>query len=120
MEKELTNNEKELLKKITDKEEFSEGAYNIRKNGEGFVRKTTENVDIVSKKDKPGIDIIVKENTKNEFIHIPVMITESGVNDLVYNDFYIGKNAEVTIIAGCGIHNDKHMLQDMMEYILST
>ena len=110
MEKELTKNEKELLKKITDKEEFSEGAYNIRKNGEGFVRKTTENVDIVSKKDKPGIDIIVKENTKNEFIHIPVMITESGVNDLVYNDFYIGKNAEVTIIAGCGIHNDKHML----------
>ena len=110
MEKELTKNEKELLKKITDKEEFTEGAYNIRKNGEGFVRKTTENVDIVSKKDKPGIDIIVKENTKNEFIHIPVMITESGVNDLVYNDFYIGKNAEVTIIAGCGIHNDKHML----------
>ena len=110
MEKELTKNEKELLKKITDKEEFSEGAYNIRKNGEGFVRKTTENVDIVSKKDKPGIDIIVKENTKNEFIHIPVMITESGINDLVYNDFYIGKNAEVTIIAGCGIHNDKHML----------
>ncbi len=110
MKKELTNNEKELLKRITDKEEFTEGAYNIRKNGEGFVRKTTENVDIVSKKDKPGIDIIVKENTKNEFIHIPVMITESGVNDLVYNDFYIGKNAEVTIIAGCGIHNDKHML----------
>ena len=110
MKKELTVKEKELLKKITDKEEFSEGAYNIRKNGEGFTRKTTENVDIVSKKDKPGIDIIVKENTKNEFIHIPVMITESGVNDLVYNDFYIGKNAEVTIIAGCGIHNDKHML----------
>ena len=110
MEKELTNQEKALLKKITDKEEFTEGAYNIRKNGEGMSRKTTENVDIVSKKDKPGIDIIVKENTKNEFIHIPVMITESGVNDLVYNDFYIGKNAEVTIIAGCGIHNDKHML----------
>ena len=110
MEKNLTNKEKELLKKITDKEEFTEGAYNIRKNGEGFVRQTTENVDIISKKDKPGIDIIVKENTKNEFIHIPVMITESGVNDLVYNDFYIGKNAEVTIIAGCGIHNDKHML----------
>ena len=110
MEKELTNQEKELLKKITDKEEFTEGAYNIRKNGEGMLRKTTENVDIVSKKDKPGIDIIVKENAKNENIHIPVMITESGVNDLVYNDFYIGKNAEVTIIAGCGIHNDKHML----------
>lgn len=110
MELELTNKEKELLKKITDKEEFSEGAYNIRKNGEGFARKTTKNVDIVSKKEKNGIDIIVKENTKNEFIHIPVMITESGVSDLVYNDFYIGKNAEVAIIAGCGIHNDKHML----------
>lgn len=110
MEKELTNQEKELLKKITDKEEFTEGAYNIRKNGQGFVRKTTENVDIVSKKDKPGIDIIVKENAQNEYIHIPVMITESGVNDLVYNDFYIGKNANVTIVAGCGIHNDKHML----------
>ena len=110
MEKELTNQEKELLKKITDKEEFTDGAYNIRKNGEGFVRKTTENVDIVTKKDKPGIDIIVKENAKNEYIHIPVMITESGVNDLVYNDFYIGKNADVTIVAGCGIHNDKHML----------
>lgn len=110
MEKELTNQEKELLKKITDKEEFSEGAYNIRKNGEGFVRQTTKNIDIVTKKDKPGIDIIIKENTKNEFVHIPVMITESGVNDLVYNDFYIGKNADVTIIAGCGIHNDKHLL----------
>ena len=110
MEKELTNQEKELLKKITDKEEFTECAYNIRKNGEGFVRKTTENVDIVSKTDKPGIDIIVKENAKGEYIHIPVMITESGVNDLVYNDFYIGKNADVTIVAGCGIHNDKHML----------
>ena len=110
MSKELTKQEKELLKKITDKEEFTEGAFNIRKNGEGFERKTTENIDIVSKKDKPGIDIIVKENTKNEFVHIPVMITKSGVNDLVYNDFYIGKNAEVTIIAGCGIHNDKHML----------
>ena len=109
MSKELTNTEKNLLEKITDKSEFT-GAYNIRENGKGISRQTTENVDIVSKADKPGIDIIVKENTKNEFVHIPVMITESGVNDLVYNDFYIGKNAEVTIIAGCGIHNDHHML----------
>jgi len=109
MSKELTNTEKNLLEKIADKSEFT-GAYNIRENGKGISRQTTENVDIVSKTDKPGIDIIVKENTKNEFVHIPVMITESGVNDLVYNDFYIGKNAEVTIIAGCGIHNDHHML----------
>ena len=109
MSKELTNTEKNLLEKIADKSEFT-GAYNIRENGKGISRQTTENIDIVSKTDKPGIDIIVKENTKNEFVHIPVMITESGVNDLVYNDFYIGKNAEVTIIAGCGIHNDHHML----------
>ena len=110
MSNELTDVEKSLLNKIIEKDEFTEGAYNVRGNGKGLIRKTTENIDIVSKKDKPGIDIIVKENTKNEFVHIPVVITESGVTDLVYNDFYIGKNAEVTIMAGCGIHNDKHML----------
>lgn len=107
---ELTKTEKDLLKKITDREEFKDGAFNIRENGKGIMRKTTENIDIITKTDKPGIDIKVKENTKNEFVHIPVMITESGVNDLVYNDFYIGKNADVTIIAGCGIHNDQHLL----------
>ena len=95
----LTNAEKELLKKITDKDEFKDGAFNIRKNGAVLVRKTTDNVDIITKTDKPGIDIKVKENTKSEFVHIPVMITESGVNDLGYNDFYIGKNADITIIA---------------------
>ena len=110
MKNELTNQEKNLLEKITGKAEFAEGAYNIRENGKGIERKTTENINIINKTDKPGIDIIVKENTKHEFVHIPVMITESGINDLVYNDFYIGKNAEVTIIAGCGIHNDHHML----------
>ena len=110
MNNELSIKEKELLEKITDKSEFSEGAFNIRQNGKGILRQTTENINIISKTDKPGIDIIVKENTKKEFVHIPVMITESGINDLVYNDFYIGKNAEITIIAGCGIHNDQHML----------
>ena len=110
MKNELTEQEKNLLEKIAGKSDFSDGAYNIRENGKGIERKTTDNINIVTKKDKPGIDIFVKENTKHEFVHIPVMITESGVNDLVYNDFYIGKNAEVTIIAGCGIHNDHHML----------
>ena len=108
MDIKLNDIEKNLLEKIADNSEFKEGAYNIRENGAGIERKTTENVNIVSKTDKPGIDIIVKENTKHEFIHIPVMITESGVSDLVYNDFYIGKNADITIIAGCGIHNDHH------------
>ena len=106
----LNNVENELLKKITDTDDFSGGAYNIRQNGKGVSRKTTENINIVNKEDKPGIDIIVKPGTKKEFVHIPVMITESGVNDLVYNDFYIGKDADITIIAGCGIHNDHNML----------
>ena len=80
----------------------------LEKTGEGIERKITDNINIVTKKDKSGIDIIVKENTKFEFVHIPVIITESGLKDVVYNDFYIGKNANVTIIAGCGIHNDHH------------
>lgn len=98
--------DRNLLKEISEGE--MSGAYNIRKNGEGIERKVTENVNIVTKKDKQGIDIYVKENTKFEFIHIPVIITESGLKDVVYNDFYIGKNANVAIIAGCGIHNDHH------------
>lgn len=97
-----------LLKEIADINETPEGAYNIRKNGKGIERKVTENIDIVSKKEGNGIDIFVKEETKGEIVHIPVIITESGLKDVVYNDFYIGKNANVYIIAGCGIHNDHH------------
>ena len=104
----MDNVELELLKQIADLNETPKGAYNIRKNGQGIERQVTENVNIVTKTDKSGIDIFVKENTKFEFIHIPVIITESGLNDVVYNDFYIGKNADVVIIAGCGIHNDHH------------
>lgn len=97
-----------LLKQISDINGKITGAYNIRKNGKGIERNITENVNIVTKKDVSGIDIFVKENTKFECIHIPVIITQSGLKDIVYNDFYIGKNANVTIIAGCGIHNDHH------------
>ena len=100
--------DKDLLNEVSNLENIGKGAYNIRKNGEGIERKVTENVKIITKTDKPGIDIYVKDNTKLEFIHIPVIITQSGLNDLVYNDFYIGKNANVIIIAGCGIHNDHH------------
>lgn len=96
-----------LLKEVAGSDTF-EGAYNIRKDGQGVERKITENINIVTKSDKSGIDIYVKENTKNEFVHIPVIITQSGLTDVVYNDFYIGKNAKVFIIAGCGIHNDHH------------
>ena len=99
----------DLLKEITNVENGTfEGAYNIRKNGKAIEKKVTDNINIVTKKDVSGIDIYVKENTKFEFVHIPVIITESGINDLVYNDFYIGKNANVIIVAGCGIHNDHH------------
>lgn len=104
----MDNIEKNLLKEIADITETPKGAYNIRENGKGVARQVTENINIVTKTDKSGIDIYVKENTKYEFVHIPVIITESGLNDVVYNDFYIGKNADVVIIAGCGIHNDHH------------
>lgn len=104
----LNNVDEGLLGEISDLEQIKQGAYNIRKNGQGIERKVTENINIITKKDKPGINIYVKENTKFEILHIPVIITESGLNDLVYNDFYIGKNANVIIIAGCGIHNDHH------------
>lgn len=100
--------DKDLLNEISDYDMIKKGAYNIRKNGEGIERKVTENINIVTKKDKSGIDIFVKENTKFEFVHIPVILTESGLTDVVYNDFYIGKNANVIIVAGCGIHNDHH------------
>ena len=98
--------DKELLKTIADIDGTPKGAYNIRKNGKGIERKVTENINIVTKKDVSGIDIYVKENTEHEFVHIPVILTESGLTDIVYNDFYIGKNANVVIIAGCGIHNE--------------
>ncbi|MCI8655048.1 MAG: SufD family Fe-S cluster assembly protein [Clostridia bacterium] len=105
---ELNNIDNSLLSKISDIEKVTEGAYNIRKNGKGIQRKSSENIQIIPKEDGTGIDIRVKENTKFEFVHIPVIITESGVKDIVYNDFYIGKNSKVIIVAGCGIHNDHH------------
>lgn len=97
--------QKDLLEQIAGIHEVPQGAYNIRMNGEGAGRNTTENIDIVTKTDKPGIDIIIKPNTKNESVHIPVILSQTGLKDLVYNDFYIGDNADVTIVAGCGIHN---------------
>lgn len=105
----MNNIDIDLLKEITNVEDVNfKGAYNIRKDGQGIERRITENINIITKTDVSGIDIYVKENTKSEFVHIPVIITESGLSDVVYNDFYIGKNANVTIIAGCGIHNDHH------------
>ncbi len=96
----------DLLFAVADLHDIPAGAYNIRKNGEGLSRRSSANIEIVTKTDKPGIDIIIAPFTKNESVHIPVIITETGVNDLVYNDFYVGEGAEVLIVAGCGIHNE--------------
>ena len=104
----MDNIDEALLKEIADIEGKINGAYNIRKNGKGIERNITPNTNIITKKEKSGIDVIVKENTRFEIVHIPVIITESGIKDIVYNDFYIGKNSNVIIIAGCGIHNDEH------------
>lgn len=104
-EKEMDQIEKNLLAKVADLHDVPEGAYNIRSNGKSVGRNTTANIDIVTKEDKPGIDIIVKPGTVKESIHIPVVLSETGLKDMVYNDFYIGDDSDVTIIAGCGIHN---------------
>jgi Fe-S cluster assembly scaffold protein SufB len=97
--------EKNILMEIADLHEIPEGAYNIRRNGELEARNTTANIDIVPKEDEDGIDIIIAPGTKNESVHIPVILSESGLTETVYNDFFIGEGADVTIVAGCGIHN---------------
>ena len=97
--------QKNLLEQVAELHEVPEGAYNIRANGESAGRNTTANIDIVTKPDKDGIDIIIKPGTKNESVHIPVVLSQSGLKETVYNDFYIGDDCDVTIVAGCGIHN---------------
>ncbi len=95
----------ELLRQIADLERVPQGAYNIRKNSQLDSRACSANIEINSKTDKSGIDIRVKPGTKNESVHIPVIITEMGITELVYNDFFIGEDCDITIVAGCGIHN---------------
>ena len=105
----LVNQEdKILLDEIVEKDPTAADSYNIRKNGKSIDRKINPNIEIVSKKDNTGIDVYVKEDTLFGTVNIPVIITESGLTDVVYNDFHIGKNANVIIVAGCGITNDGH------------
>ena len=102
----MDKTEWKILKEIADLEKTPQGAYNFRVNGALDDRQVTANIDIRSKEDgKPGIDIIVKPGTKKESVHIPVVLSMSGLTDVVYNDFYIGEGADVDIVAGCGIHN---------------
>ncbi len=95
----------ELLEQIAGFHDIPAGAYNIRKNSTAAGRRSTEHIEIISKEDKPGIDIRIAPGTKNESVHIPVIITEAGIEETVYNDFFVGDDCDVLIIAGCGIHN---------------
>lgn len=97
--------QKRILMEVAGLESTPHGAYNIRANGETSARSTTANIDIVSKADGSGIDIYIKPGTVNESMHIPVILSESGLKEVVYNDFHIGENCDVVIVAGCGIHN---------------
>jgi len=97
--------QRRILEEVADLHETPEGAYNIRANGTSAGRNTTANIDITSKTDVSGIDIRIKPGTKNESVHIPVVLSESGLKEMVYNDFYIGEDSDVVIVAGCGIHN---------------
>ncbi len=97
--------QKTLLEEVADLHGVPEGAYNIRSNGQLAGRNTTANIDIISKEDGTGIDVRIKPGTVHESVHIPVILSESGLNEVVYNDFYIGEGADVVIVAGCGIHN---------------
>lgn len=101
--------ERDLLLAVSDLHSIPSGAYNIRENGKAIDKHSTENIEIVPKPEGKGIDIYVKDGTKNESLHIPVIITKAGIKELVYNDFHIGKNCDVLIVAGCGIHNDGNL-----------
>jgi Fe-S cluster assembly scaffold protein SufB len=97
--------QKTLLEEIAGLHEVPQGAYNIRVNGGLESRNTTENIDIVTKTDVSGIDIYFKPGTKKESVHIPVLLSQTGLKETVYNDFHVGDDCDITIIAGCGIHN---------------
>lgn len=97
--------QKNLLAQVAGLHEIPAGAYNIRANGASIERNTTANIDIVTKSDKQGIDILIRTGTRKESVHIPVILSQSGLTEMVYNDFHIGDDCDVTIIAGCGIHN---------------
>lgn len=105
MEENMDTIQQNLLEQLTGLHNVPTGAYNIRANGASIGRRNSANIEIVPKKDKQGIDIYVKPSTKNESVHIPVLMSETGLTELVYNDFYIGEDCDVTIVAGCGIHN---------------
>ena len=102
---ELNATQKKILEEVADLHKVPEGAYNIRSDSKSVGRRSTENIEITPKSDVGGLDIRIRPGTKNESVHIPVILTESGLREVVYNDFYIGEGADVLIVAGCGIDN---------------
>ena len=104
-QKTLSKMEKDLLENVAGLHKVPDGAYSLRVNGELFGKNSSANIIIEKKTDKPGIDIFIKPGTKNESMHIPVILSETGITETVYNDFHIGEDADVVIVAGCGIHN---------------
>ena len=105
MIRELDEIQKRLLREVADLHKVPEGAFNIRANGTSAGRASTANIEITPKENASGIDVRIRPGTKNESVHIPVVMTQSGLTELVYNDFYIGEDADVIIVAGCGIDN---------------
>ncbi len=103
--KELDEIQKRLLSEVADLHTVPEGAYNIRANGVSAGRASTANIEIIPRETGDGLTVNIAPGTKNESVHIPVVLTQSGLSETVYNDFYIGENADVTIVAGCGIDN---------------
>ena len=95
----------ELLQQVAGIHEVPQGAYSLRINGQLHGKNSSENITIEKKEDKPGIDIYIKPGTKKESVHIPVILSQTGIKELVYNDFHVGEDCDVTIVAGCGIHN---------------
>ncbi|MBO4277691.1 MAG: SufD family Fe-S cluster assembly protein [Clostridia bacterium] len=101
----LNEIQQRILREVADLHTVPIGAYNIRANGRSVGRQSTENIEITPKTDVSGLEIRIKPGTKNESVHIPVVLSESGLSEVVYNDFYIGEGADVVIVAGCGIDN---------------
>ena len=97
--------QKQLLEAVAGLHEIPVGAYNIRTNGKSEARNSTEHIEITPRESGDGINIRIKDGTRKESVHIPVVLSQAGLEETVYNDFYIGDNCDVTIIAGCGIHN---------------
>lgn len=102
----MNSNAEHILETVAGFSHIPDGAFNIRHNGKGVNMRSSVGISILPRKDGKGITVKIRPGTVGEIMHIPVVIDQSGIIDLVYNDFFIGEDCDVEIIAGCGIHND--------------